>query len=106
MRYKFFQNGNKVICVSSYAGKRVRGVAICSDKDDFDFETGKRLAQLRCDKKIAEKRFARANQKLSEAEDMVVDITEYYNRMLDYYDDAYNDLSDINLALDELTENL
>lgn len=29
MRYRFYVTDNKVICVSSYAGKTVRGVAKC-----------------------------------------------------------------------------
>ena len=45
-----------VIAVSSYAGRKVRGKAICSADDTFDEERGKQLARLRCAVKIDEKR--------------------------------------------------
>ena len=59
-RYRFIETNNKVICISTYAKKVVRGVAKCSPNDNFDIEIGKRLAQLRCDEKIADKRANRA----------------------------------------------
>ena len=58
-RYQFYVAPNKVICVSSYAKKPVRGVAKCNPNDVFDEEKGRRLAQLRCDYKVAQKRFYR-----------------------------------------------
>ena len=48
-RYRFIETNNKVICISTYAKKVVRGVAKCSPNDNFDIEIGKKLAQLRCD---------------------------------------------------------
>lgn len=58
--YKFYTDGSKkVVCVSYFMGKPVRGVAICGPTDSFDIEAGKKLAQRRCDLKIAEKRKAR-----------------------------------------------
>ena len=54
--YRYFIAGNKVIAVSTYAGKTVRGIAICSPEDKFDIEFGKKLAAARCNEKVAEKR--------------------------------------------------
>ena len=34
-KYKFYTNGSRVIAVSSYAGKTVRGVAVCHAGDTF-----------------------------------------------------------------------
>ena len=42
-KYKYYQAGNKVIAVSTFAGRTVRGVAKCNPKDNFDLEKGKML---------------------------------------------------------------
>ena len=52
-KYKFYTNGSRVIAVSTYAGKTVRGVAVCHAGDTFSLEKGKKLAALRCAEKIA-----------------------------------------------------
>ena len=46
-KYKFYTNGSRVIAVSTYAGKTVRGVAVCHAGDTFSLEKGKKLAALR-----------------------------------------------------------
>ena len=49
-RYYFTKTkaGNpKIIATSTYAGRTVRGVAICGDGDSYDEETGKKLAAAR-----------------------------------------------------------
>lgn len=67
-RYRTYtDNKGKVIVVSSYAGKNVRGVAKCNPQDNFDVETGKKIAQARCDLKIAEKRVKKAREKYDAA---------------------------------------
>lgn len=59
-RYTFYKQGNNVICVSHYAGKTVKGIARCAPDDVYDENFGKALAQLRCDIKVAEKRYKAA----------------------------------------------
>jgi hypothetical protein len=59
-RYTFYKQGNNVICVSHYAGKTVKGIARCAPDDVYDENFGKSLAQLRCDIKVAEKRYKAA----------------------------------------------
>ena len=56
--------------------------------DNFDIEIGKRLAQLRCDEKIADKRANRALDKYLEAEDILAEAMAYYDDMRRYYDDS------------------
>lgn len=70
-RYNFYvdEKNKTVICVSSYEGKRVKGRAKCHPNDEFDLAIGERLARLRCDKKVAQKRVERAIRKLYEAGD-------------------------------------
>lgn len=91
MRYRFYVTDNKVICVSSYAGKAVRGVAKCDPKDTFNLEDGKKLAQARCDYKIAKKRVLRARAKHAEATKALSDAREYQDKMQSYYDESFRD---------------
>ena len=84
-RYRFYVTNNKVICVSSYMGRTVRGVAKCSPNDTFNKEFGMKLAQARCDYKVAVKRYERALQKSDEADAAVDAAQEYADKMADYY---------------------
>ena len=77
-RYKFYIAKNKVIAVSTYAGKTVRGVAVCADSDTFDIEKGKRLAAARCNVKIAEKRLKNAEEE-----------SLYFEQLMEYVHDDY-----------------
>ena len=67
-KYRVFvdQNQRKVIAVSTYAGKNVKGYAKADPRDTFDIEKGTELAIARCNAKIAEKRAKRATSKVSE----------------------------------------
>lgn len=105
MMYHFYQAGNKIICVSSYAGRKVRGVSICSNEDSFDPMVGMKLAQLRCDNKIAAKRYHRARTKLNEAEEALRKAQEHYDRMISYYEDSYSELADVEDELNDYLEN-
>lgn len=88
-KYKIFVGPNKVIAVSTYAGKAVRGVAKCAPGDNFDIEKGKDLAIARCAAKIAEKRLRRAANKKREAELAIYETNAHYDRMIAYLDDSY-----------------
>lgn len=98
-KYKYFRAGNKIIAVSTYAGKTVRGVAICDEDDTFSLDKGKKLAAARCAAKIAEKRFDRSAGKLMEAEDKLFQAQGYLSKMKNYYNDAWD-------AVDEARSNL
>jgi hypothetical protein len=87
-RYRFFKTDNKIICLSTYAKKPVRGIAKCSPNDTFDIEIGKKLAQLRCDEKVADKRADRALDKYLEAENILFEAKAYYDDMKKYYLDS------------------
>ena len=67
MRYRYYTNKNKVVCLTHFAGKPVRGVAICSDKDSFNYETGMELARARADFKVEGKRLKCAQERLDKA---------------------------------------
>ena len=65
-KYQFYLarkiNGDpyRVVAVSTYEGRTVRGVAKCDPRDEFNIEKGKMLAAARCNAKVAQKRAKRA----------------------------------------------
>lgn len=87
-KYHFYIHGNRIIAVSTYAGRTVRGVAVCADGDSFDIEKGKRLAAARCNQKIAQKRVARARKRLEDASQAVYQANRHFDKMDTYYEDA------------------
>lgn len=105
-KYRYYTAGNKIIAVSTYAGKTVRGVAKCAEGDTFDLEKGKRLAALRCAEKIAFKRAERAMDKVVEAQKKVQAAQVYRNKMDVYYADACSDIEDIKDAIYEILEDM
>ena len=80
--------GEKVIAISTYAGRTVKGVAKCHPNDEFDVEFGKKLAAARCNEKISHKRLIRALNKYREAVDESITVNEKLSRMRDYALDA------------------
>lgn len=78
----------KIIAVSTYAGKIVRGVAKCAPGDEYDEEKGKRLAAARCNARIAAKRQARAYRKCKEALAAKVEADRIYKKMYSYFCDS------------------
>lgn len=93
-KYRFYNSKNKVVAVSTYAGKPVRGVAKCSPEDTFSLENGQNLAAARCSEKIAEKRWKRASCKFEEARNALLVAQAYYDRMYKYYEDSAVQLGD------------
>lgn len=65
MKYRYFTNNKDVvICESSFAGKKVKGVAKCSPEDKFELDYGRLLSKARVDYKIATLKYKRAYKKL------------------------------------------
>jgi hypothetical protein len=61
-KYKIDEKKRTIVAMSTFAGRTVVGVARCSDADEFNIETGKKIAAARCSVKIAEKRLKRAEE--------------------------------------------
>ena len=80
-----------VVAISKYAGKIVKGVAKCSQDDAFSLEAGTKLAAARCDFKVCLKRKNRAEKRKHEVAIQVEKLTEEYNKMCDYYNDALDE---------------
>lgn len=89
-KYKFYVarkvNGDpyKVYAVSTYAGKTVRGSAKCDPRDEFDLEKGKMLAAARCETKVAEKRWARAELRYQKSASAMLDARAEMEQSMDY----------------------
>ena len=101
-KYRYYVTKNKVIAVSTYAGKTVRGVAKCDPNDHFDIEKGKQLAAARCNQRIAAKRFARATAAANAAQDAIVEATNYADRMAEYKYDAQDALIEADARVNNL----
>lgn len=102
-KYKFFTNPktNEVIAVSTFAGRTVKGHAKCHSNDAFNLEIGQKLASLRCGQKIALKRVARARRCVERAEYEYNHALEMRERMIDYLNDAEDELVEIESELAE-----
>ena len=106
-KYRFIttktKNGDpKVIAISTYAGKTVRGVAVCAPGDSFSLERGKELAAARCAYKIAQKRVARAQAKVNKAEDLLYQARCHADNMIDYLDNSVDAMWDAQDYLEDL----
>jgi uncharacterized protein YdaU (DUF1376 family) len=105
-KYRYYQNGNKIIAVSTYAGKTVRGVSVCHGNDSFNLDTGKKLAALRCNEKIAAKRMKRAADKFAAAEQAVIKAKRQCELMRHYYTDAVNNYNAASLETEDMINSL
>lgn len=94
--YKFYTNDKKVVAVSTYAKKNVRGVATCSDDDTFDLDFGKNLAKIRCDKKINEKRLRQLNYKVAGLNAFIDSLILDRDRLLSLINKTYDTISKLN----------
>lgn len=88
-KYKFYTTKTKdgrmkTIATSTYAGKTVRGVAICDHEDTYNEEVGKKIAAARCAVKVAEKRYFRAASK-AEAACNAVEAARQFSTDMDAY---------------------
>ena len=95
--YKFYQYDRqradgttniRIVAVSSFAGKPVKGYADLHPMNEFDLEYGKELAAARCAEKIAAKRCKRAYGKVDEALATVNAALEHLQKMMYYEADA------------------
>lgn len=111
-KYKFFiakkTDGTpyQVVAVSTYAGRKVRGVAKCDPRDEFSIENGKKLAAARCNVKIAEKRAKRAEKKYTEAVALATAQLRHRDRMESYHADSLVELKHAQIDLDNLLKQM
>lgn len=87
--YKYVVTPTKVIALSTYGGRTVRGVAKCHPGDTFNEEVGKALAAARCNEKVAIKRYARAQQKYKEMCSEWMALQDRAHKLSNYLKDSY-----------------
>ena len=87
-KYQFYYGPNSVIAVSTYEGRKVRGVAKCDPRDVFDADAGRELAAARCNQKIAVKRHKRATRELNKAMEAYKKAERHMYTMNNYYEDS------------------
>lgn len=105
-KYKIYSSDDKVIAVSSFARKHVRGVAKCDPADTFSFEVGKELAIARCDCKIAEKREKVARKKLEAAKKALLMAQAQVDLLTTYHKDATVKLSETRATVEHVLAKL
>lgn len=105
-KYKFISHNNEIIAISTYAGKTVKGIAKCSDKDTFDEQSGKSLAAARCNMKVANKRAKNAEVRLDQAIRNLHDAKQYYTKMVEYYNDSIHEKEEAKKDLQKILEDL
>ena len=100
-KYHFYHNVETgvVVCTRLYKGQIVRGTAKCDPNDYFDIETGKKLAYLRCKRKMLSKKLKRAKQVRAET------IREYA-RVQNAYRAAGEFIDEVVMQLDILDNEL
>ena len=100
MDYFYSVGNNKVVCITHYRGKSIRGIAKCDTEYDlFDPEVGMKLAKLRCDLKVAEKKMhdredskLAAEKALKTAEAHYVSTTRRHQVAVNNYNDSLREL--------------
>lgn len=102
MRHTYSFGENKVVCISHFAGRPVRGIAKCDPSQDvFNEETGCTLARLRCDYKVALKKVNRATKKFHDALEAMNNAEQEAMKMKQYLDDAIDQLNAAGYHLQE-----
>lgn len=99
--YKYVVTPTKVIALSTYAGRTVRGIAKCHPNDIFNEEFGKRLAAARCNEKIAEKRYNRARKKYNDCTEKILQFDREFRDVCEYLENAYQNLKDARNQINE-----
>lgn len=100
-KYRFVVLPEKrmVIALTSYRGKTVKGVAICSEHDEWDEEVGKRIASARAGVNVARRRLKEIQEdldwtekKIAYLENMRESDIERYERAQDKFDAQFDEL--------------
>jgi hypothetical protein len=104
--YKIYTSDAKVVAVSTFARKPVRGIAKCDPEDTFSVEAGKELAIARCDLKIAEKREKHARKKLSDAKKALLAAQAQVDYLIVYHKASTVKLDEAKVAVEKVLAKL
>ena len=89
-KYHFYHNAENgtVVCTRLYKGHIIRGTAKCCPEDNFDIETGKKLAYLRCKEKFMYKKLKHAHSVCIEALDAIDEAKRNLVKAHEFLDDS------------------
>lgn len=108
-KYKYYsfhvdEESRKVVAVTHYAGRAVRGIAKCAPEDTFDVETGCKIAVARAEKKVARAKVRNAAEKYLQAAKVADAAEKRFDDMKQYYMDAIDQLDQAELDLENLVK--
>ena len=96
----------EIAAVSSYGGRYVKAVAKCDPGDNYNEETGKKLAAARCNLKVASKRVRNANAAYKQAMYDYDKAAARLNDMQQYVVDANRELREAEEFLNDIIEGI
>jgi hypothetical protein len=105
-KYKHVVTSNKVIAISTYAGKTVKGVAKCDPRDSFDEATGVKLADARLNAKVAKQRKAMAEKKFAIAQRELAAAQARMDKMASYLKDSSVAVEQTKLEVERIEKGL
>lgn len=104
--YTIYRGTNVVAAVRHYKGKTVRGVAKCAPNDEFDLGKGTKLAELRCEQKIAKMRLRSHQEMVDYYTTLVNDARKWLNQALEREAKAEKAFNEITFELENYISTL
>ena len=110
-RYKIYSYTRKdgvkeIIALSTYAGKKVKGKAVCDPSDEYNEVVGKELAKLRCAVKVDAKRVKRAIEERNELLKLQEKVEKLIQKNKAYLVDSLKNEVEDNARLNDLLDEL
>lgn len=100
MDFKFFNDGKgKIIAVSYFNKKAVKGIAKCCENDKFNEDVGRELAAERCTVKVLKKKTKKAAEKYLNSLIMADRAERKAKKLLKYYCKVANELHEAETQL-------
>lgn len=108
VNYKIYtdEKNRAVIAVCRYAGQEVKAMAKCAPEDEFNLETGTKLAIARCEWKVAKIKLRNAGKKYLEAAKAADEAQRAFDKMKDYYMDSVDQLDEAGMDVQNIISEL
>lgn len=103
-RYTFYvdEKAKRVVALSTFAQKPVRGIAKCDPRDEFSTSDGMLLAAARCNARVAKKRARNAERRYNEAVMKLQEAKREFEKMSSYFTGATEKLKKAEAELEEI----
>ena len=103
-KYKYYvdEEARTVVAVQTFAKKKYRGIAKCSKEDAFDVEKGKKIAALKCNKKITQARLDYAKLRYEVISRFIASAKEDFKKWSDYLVISYREYNEALVELDKV----